>query len=108
MKQQLGWMGFFMLLVLVIAFAFIIIGMNSENAVRERGQTVQGDDTEAPGYDAYVEKTTGQTGTIDVMLMRGLAIAVVLIMILIGIGMLVKTIGATWRRLRGGSRGTGT
>jgi len=106
-SKQVGWMGFFMLLVVVLAFAFITIGMNSQNAVQERGQNPQ-DDTELQGVTDYNEKATGQAGWLDMMFFRILAIAIVIIMALIGIGMLVNTVGRTWRRLRGGSRGTGT
>ena len=107
MSNKIGWMGFFMLLVVVLAFAFIVIGMNSQNAVQDRGQNPQ-DDTELQGVTDYNEKATGQAGLFDMMFFQILAIAIVIIMALIGIGILVNTVGRTWRRLRGGSRGTGT
>ena len=101
MKQQLGWMGFFILMILVIAFSFIIIGINSQNAAKARGQDPQ-DDTVLEGASAYNKETAHQTGWLDLMFFRILMYAILFILILFAAAIFIKNIKL---KGKGGSMG---
>ena len=89
-SNKIGWMGFFMLAILVLAFAFIIIEINSQNAAAARRRADE--NTSTPEYSAYSNETARQAGIFDVQFMRIVFIVMVVVLpILVGIGMLVRS-----------------
>ncbi len=91
-NSKIGWMGFFILMIVVVIFGFLIIGMNSENAVQKRSQvSIDSDDsTEATAYGDYINETQEQTRKVDLTFIKGLEIFMVFAIICIGIVMMVR------------------